>query len=294
MARIEAMMEALMRDRGLTMTPMGSIEREDSGNDGFRDEPGFAMPPLDPINPALAFMGQPSLFSQDASNPTQSLMPAPGSPFGTEQSRIVHVGNRTMPFPAPAEYQQYLLSFFTDVHLSHPCIDEADFRTRGEHMLSNNVVQPRDNHFLALNYIIFASCDALLNTAPADISKPVGWRWSEAADDLLDKKSLLNGDGDLTLIQCVLFQVSLLFTMVLETLACYTELPRADTNHNRHCTTPLLTCQDQLTAQSASLAGLYFSTRCTSSLPGRISPSSKRTSASACSGTCSWRTASSP
>jgi hypothetical protein len=220
MARMEAMMEAVMRDRGLTMTPMGSIEREDSGNDGFRDEPGFPMPPLDPINPALAFMGQPSLFSQDGPNLTQSPMPTPGSPFDTELSRVVHVGNRTMPFPGPAEHQQYLLSFFSDVHLSHPCIDEAEFRTRGEHILSNNVVQPRDNHFLALSYIIFACCDVLLNTAPADASKPVGWRWSEAADNLLDKKSLLNGDGDLTLIQCVLFQVSL-FAMVSENLACH-------------------------------------------------------------------------
>jgi hypothetical protein len=208
MARVEAMMEALMRDRGLTMTPMGSVEREDSGNDGFQDEPAFPMPPLDPINPALAFMGPPSLFSQDASNPVQSPISAPGPPFDSEP-RVVHVGNRTMPFPGPAEYQQYLLSFFTDVHLSHPCIDEADFRTRGEHVLSNNVVQPRDNHFLALNYVIFACCDVLLNTALADARKPAGWRWSEAADDLLDKKSLLNGGGDLTLIQCVLFQVSL-------------------------------------------------------------------------------------
>ena len=199
MARIEAMMEALMRDRGLTMTPAGSVEREDSGSEGFRGDTTFTSLPLDPINPVLAFMGQPSPFSQESSNPAQSTVEPP---------QLVQLGNRTMPFPNPIEYQQRLVSFFTDIHLSHPCIDEAEFRSRSEHMLASAAIQPGETHFLALNYLIFACCDALLNTKKIVLSKPVGWQWLELADDILDKKSLLSGNGDLTLIQCLLFQVS--------------------------------------------------------------------------------------
>ncbi|KAF1829155.1 hypothetical protein BDW02DRAFT_574240 [Decorospora gaudefroyi] len=172
MARIEAMMEALLRDR---------------------DDTAFSMPPLDPINPVLAFMGQ---------QPTQSSPP-----------HLIHLGNRPLPFPSPAEYEHYLSSFFTDVHLSHPCIDEAAFRSRSEQMLASTVIPPAEGHFLALNYIIFACCDVLLNVTPADAGKPIGWRWAEIADHVLDKKSLLGGSGDVTLIQCLLFQ-ALYYTLV--------------------------------------------------------------------------------
>ncbi|KAI2477492.1 CaiA Acyl-CoA dehydrogenase [Pyrenophora tritici-repentis] len=204
MARVEAMMEALMRDRGLTMTPAGSVEREDSGSEGFRGDTAFTGLPLDPINPVLAFMGQPSPFSQESSNPAQSTVEPP---------HLVQLGNRTMPFPNPAEYQQRLMSFFTDIHLSHPCIDEADFRSRSEHMLASPTIQSGESHFLALNYLIFACCDVLLNTKKIGSTKPVGWQWLELADDILDKKSLLSGNGDLTLIQCLLFQ-ALYYTFV--------------------------------------------------------------------------------
>lgn len=216
MARVEAMMEALMRDRGLTMTPMGSVERDDGASDSFRggDAAAFPIPPLDPINPALAFMSQPALFSQEPSNPTSSTMSGPESSLIVEAPHLVHLGGRAMSFPSPTEYQQYLMSFFTDIHLSHPCIDETDFRSRGEHMLANAAIQPEERHFLAFNYIVFACCDALLNVSPHDASKPAGWRWSELADDLLDKKSLVSGNGDLTLIQCVLFQVSSIFVSI--------------------------------------------------------------------------------
>lgn len=217
MARVEAMMEALMRDRGLTVTPMGSVERDD----GVSDAGAFPMPPLDPINPALAFMGQPSLFSQEPASQPPATVLGPEASFSTESPHLVHLGNHAMPFPSPAEYQQYLLSFFTDIHLSHPCIDEADFRSRGEHMLANSAIAPEERHFLALNYIIFACCDVLLNVSPVDPSKPIGGRWSEIADHLLDKKSLLNGSGDLTLIQCVLFQVGSLFIPIAVSIAAH-------------------------------------------------------------------------
>ncbi|RYN32313.1 hypothetical protein AA0115_g3813 [Alternaria tenuissima] len=206
MARIEAMMEALMRDRGLAMTPMGSIEREDNGSDGFRGDAALSVPPLDPINPALAFMGQPSFFSHEPSDSGNSALPGPGPAFNGEPPHLIQVGNKKLPYPSPADYQQYLASFFTDIHLSHPCIDESEFRGRSEHMLASTTIPLQDHQFLALNYSIFACCDILLNVAPIDTGKPKGWRWLELADDLVDKRSLLNGSGDLTLIQCVLFQ----------------------------------------------------------------------------------------
>ncbi|KAF1945138.1 hypothetical protein EJ02DRAFT_339304 [Clathrospora elynae] len=206
MARIETMMEALMRDRGLTMTPIGSIEREDGASDGFRGDAAFSMPALDPINPALAFMGPHSMFNQELPNSTQPAIPALNPPFVAEPSHLIQLGDRALPFPSPEEYQQYLYSFFTDIHLSHPCIDEADFRSHAEHMLASTIIPSGESHFLALNYIIFACCDLLLKVTPADASKPLGWPWSEMADHLLDKKSLLSGGGGLTLIQCLLFQ----------------------------------------------------------------------------------------
>ncbi|KAI4702666.1 hypothetical protein J4E89_010388 [Alternaria sp. Ai002NY15] len=206
MARIEAMMEALMRDRGLTMTPMGSVEREENGSDAFRGDAALSVPPLDPINPALAFMGQPSLFSQESADPAIPVAPGADSPINGDPSHLVQVGNRKLSFPSPADYQQYLASFFTDIHLSHPCIDEPEFRNRSQHMLASTTIPSEDREFLALNYTIFACCDVLLNVAPIDTGKCKGWRWLEMADELVDKRSLLSGCGDLTLIQCVLFQ----------------------------------------------------------------------------------------
>jgi hypothetical protein len=285
MARVEAMMEALMRDRGLTMTPMGSIERDDSGSDGFRGDPAFSMPPLDPINPALVFLGQQPMFPQEPSNPTPAPVQSSGPPFdNTEQPHLVQLGNRTLPFPGPEEYQQYLLSFFTDIHLSHPCIDEADFRSHSEHMLASTIISPSESHFLALNYTIFACCDVLLSVAPTDGSKPRGWRWFELADHVLDKKSLLSGTGGLVLIQCVFYQVSyptLISTSIIENSA------EANTNHPRRYTIPFPICLVSPTTPSALLANSYSSTHYTSSLLGRTSPRPRLTSVYACSGTYS-------
>ena len=259
------------------MTPAGSVEREDSGSDGFRTDMAFNSLPLDPINPVLAFMGQPSPFSQESSNPAQSTVEPP---------HLIHLGSRTMPFPSPVEYQQRLMSFFTDIHLSHPCIDEAEFRSRSEHMLANTTIQPEESHFLALNYLIFACCDVLLNTKKNASSKPVGWQWLEFADDVLDKKSLLSGNGDLTLIQCLLFQVSL--------NSHETALPcRVDTNHTRPCTTPSSTCPVQPTIVLASLPDSSSNTPYTSNPPGPTSLRDKPMSAFACFGTSLSRIASS-
>jgi hypothetical protein len=277
MARIEAMMEALMRDRGLTMTPMGSVEREENGSDGFRGDAALPVPPLDPINPALAFMGQPSLFSHEPSDRGNSALSVPGSPYNVEPTHLIQLGNKKLPYPSPADYQQYLASFFTDIHLSHPCIDEPEFRSRSEHMLANTAIPPEDCQFLALNYTIFACCDILLNVAPIDTGKPKGWRWLELADDLVDKRSLLSGSGDLTLIQCVLFQVRFwtfqAWYMKVDCRRLYTTLTR--------------TCPARLTTLSAPLPDSLFSFLCINSLHGQTSLLHKHTSASVHSGTYS-------
>lgn len=211
MARIEMMMEALMRDRGMTMPPMGSIDRDDNHSDGFRSENAFSMPLLDPINPALAHMGPQPTYSHESPNwtqpsvhyvPTTSICP----------TRNIQLRNRIMPlpFPAPASYQHYMQSFFTDIHLRYPSLDEADFRIRSDSMLAGDYVQTHDTYLLALNYIIFACCDILLDqAAPSNDTKPRGWQWCELVNGLVDKDALLIGGMDLTLIQLLLFQVSL-------------------------------------------------------------------------------------
>lgn len=279
MARIEAMMEALMRDRGLTMTPMGSVEREENGSDTFRGDAALPVPPLDPINPALAFMGQPSLFSQESADPAN---PGAGSPINTEH--LIQVGNKKVPFPSPADYQQYLASFFTDIHLSHPCIDEPEFRSRSQHMLASTTVSSEDREFLALNYTIFACCDVLLNVALIDTGKPKGWRWLEMADEIVDKRSLLSGGGDLTMMQCALFQVGFRVSP--------TWWPQIDSR--RPSTTPTQTCPVRPTTLLVPLPDSHSSRACINSPRGRISQPFKHTNASARFGTYSSKTASSP
>jgi hypothetical protein len=202
MARVEAMMEALMQERGLSFTPSGSIERGDDASEGFRSETTFSMPMpiLDPIHPALQQMGHAS--------PEQTLAPTiPMDPLlGSDMMPSVRVENRNMPFPDPARYQQYVASFFGDVHLRHPCVDEVEFNARVQSLMTSGIAEKNDVHFLALCYLLFACCDVLLEKSPSS-HKPPGSNWYELADSIIDKKALLRG-GDWTLIQCLLFQVS--------------------------------------------------------------------------------------
>jgi len=200
MARLEAMMEALMQERGLAFTPSGSIEREDNGSDGFRSETAFSMPMLDPIHPGLQQLGQPS--------PEQTLAPSvPVDPLlGTDTMPSIRLGNRDMPFPDPARYQQYVASFFGDLHLRHPCVDEVEFNARVQQLMTTRIAEQNDVHFLALCYLLFACCDVLVETSSRS-QKPSGLHWYQLADSIVDKRSLLSG-GDVTFVQCLLFQVS--------------------------------------------------------------------------------------
>jgi hypothetical protein len=114
MARMEAMLELLMQERGLVFPPNGGLEREDSI--GFRSESAFPMPLLDPIHPALEHMTQQS--------------PAEDPVFASDASSFVRAGNQNLPFPDSARYKQYVSQFFNDIHPRHPCIRKPDFISR--------------------------------------------------------------------------------------------------------------------------------------------------------------------
>ncbi|KAF2124088.1 hypothetical protein P153DRAFT_371394 [Dothidotthia symphoricarpi CBS 119687] len=202
MARIETMMEALIHERGMSMTPGGGIEREENGSDA-----AFSMPALDPIHPALASMGlQSSLALMPSDMMRRSISAATPS--------TICMGSRALTFPPSQDYHNYLQVFFADFHPFHPCIDEAQFRIRSEHMLASSDLQHTDSCFLALHYIIFACCDILLHVAPpatTNSNSVPGWQWFQIADELAGKRSLA-GRGDLSLLQFLLFQ-TLYFTL---------------------------------------------------------------------------------
>ena len=69
MARVEAMMEALLQERSMTMTPSRSMDRDDSGNNVAM------LPLLDPVNPALTLMDQGSQITQPHNEVTSSIDP---------------------------------------------------------------------------------------------------------------------------------------------------------------------------------------------------------------------------
>jgi hypothetical protein len=204
MARMEAMMEALMHERSMTFPPSAAMEREDSV--GFRSDTAFSMPILDPIHPALDQMApqSPELMQHPVLASEPIIIPG--------ASVLVRAGNQNTPFPDPDRYQQYVAQFFSDIHVRHPCVDEADFNARTQRVVTNGATEPGDIHFLALCYAVFACCDVVSAIGPSDDDKPRGWHWVQLADSLVDKKLLLSGSEDLTLIQYLLYQVCIVYS----------------------------------------------------------------------------------
>ncbi|KAJ4340612.1 hypothetical protein N0V95_007437 [Ascochyta clinopodiicola] len=183
MARVEAMMEALLHDRAMTATPNASLERAESASDVVMST-SMSMPILDTINPTLALLD-----------------PLLGTDITT-----LRLGNRTLVFPTPAAYQGYVDSFFRELQCFHPCVDEQAFRLRGENVLSKPEVHQDDVCFLALNYIIFAWHDASIETTgPNPNNKPAGWHWLQLADDIVGSRQLY-GQGDVSLAQFLVFK----------------------------------------------------------------------------------------
>ncbi|KAF2623492.1 hypothetical protein BU25DRAFT_375634 [Macroventuria anomochaeta] len=196
MARVEAMMQALLQERAMYTTPNGSMERDESGNDT-----AMSMPMLDPINPALALLGQ----LPQTSHPQEGTTPAIDPLLDTDTITL-RVGNRGLVFPAPIVYQGYINTFFRELQIFHPCVDEQLFRVRSEHVLAKAEVHPDDTCFLALNYVIFALHDVLTKTTePSPDNKLAGWHWLQLADDVVGMRQLY-GHGDLSLAQFLLFK----------------------------------------------------------------------------------------
>jgi hypothetical protein len=195
MARVESMMEALLQERALYASPHRSMERDDSGSDM-----AMSMPMLDLMSPRSTLPNQVApqlLHFQDAIDPL----------LGTNTSSL-RMGSQTVIFPAPNVYQDYIDSFFRELQIFHPCVDEQLFRTRSEGMLAAAEVLPSDVCFLGLNYIIFALCAASFEAnRPVCDNTPDGWHWLQLADDVVGKRQLY-GQGDISLAHYLVLKVS--------------------------------------------------------------------------------------
>lgn len=202
MARVEAMLDALIRDRGVVLTPPdGSLERGEPSNDGLKSESPFTL-----IQPDLVELG--------GQNPEQTVAPpalVDQPPSSFQAPVAVRVGAQMLSFPGPAQYQQYVAQFFGDIHLRYPCIDEPVFHAHTERVVTSGLTDPSDHHFLALSYIVFACCDALHVPTASSSSKnaPPGWRWFRFSCSLQAESLYKEGD-DLFLTQFLFFQVRLL------------------------------------------------------------------------------------
>jgi hypothetical protein len=203
MARIEAMMEALVQERGIAFTPRTSIEREPSPQDGYHHD-------IDAFAANLVPVSNQADFAHDhAESRPQHTIPGHTTP-SAHSSTTIHIEERNMylQFPNPAGYQQYLEYFFAEVNPWHPCVIEDDFRKRSEEMMLLPSVPITEINFVALNYLIFACVDILTGrTFPEENSKPPGWHWYQTAQGLVGERKL-SGSGDLSLIQVVILEVS--------------------------------------------------------------------------------------
>lgn len=214
MARIEGMMETLIREgSGIGTTPRGSIEREDTVSEGFTadvhfgasmESSGMNATPGRQHHQPLPQVQQPQQ-QQPAYQPleivAQHCIPTPSPPASLGMTISVQVGSRSLVFPDANDYSKYIDFFFADVNHSHSCINEAEFRIYSEKINPSRPIQPNDVCFLALNYIIFAVVDILIDTASVrQTNRPPGWQWFQIAEDLIGKRKL-SGRGDLRLLQ---------------------------------------------------------------------------------------------
>jgi hypothetical protein len=133
---------------------------------------------------------------------------ASSSGSSREPASTIRVGARSLPFPSRVEYAKYIDFFFEDINPCHSVINESEFRIRSNKLLAIESVGRSDVCFLALNYIIFASSDLLVDTTPAtEKSRLPGCQWFLAANELVGKRKI-SGRGDLSLIQFLMFEVS--------------------------------------------------------------------------------------
>jgi len=206
MARIEGMMESLIQERGVSATPRGSLERDEAISDGLLSEAAMQAA-SDLFGPTLAPARRASskLASPERTRHSISVM-SPSN--GADSPATIRVGSTNFSFPHPADYQRYMDFLFNDLNLYYPCINEADFRMRSEHMLAAQTIHSSDICLLALHYIVFACADIAVDSFPVSVgAKPPGWHWIQAATDLAGQREL-SGRGDLSLIQYLVLKVS--------------------------------------------------------------------------------------
>ncbi|PSN75475.1 hypothetical protein BS50DRAFT_671616 [Corynespora cassiicola Philippines] len=202
MARIEGMMESLIHDRSVAFTPRGSMERDEA----MSVSESLYHAPLEPFNPQLASQ-RPSLsFPRDSPERIRHSMSATSPSSSADSVATIRVGPRSLAFPSPVDYAKYIDFYFADINPTHPCINEADFRARSERVLGARSIHPTDVCFLALNYIVFAVSDILVDATPPGVnSRPPGWQWFQLADELVGKRQL-SGRSDLSLIQFLIWE----------------------------------------------------------------------------------------
>ena len=148
----------------------------------------------------------PSLVS--AADVHQVGTPGASSSSG-ESASSIRIGARSFVFPTREKYASYIDFFFDDINPCHSCVNEVDFRGRSQRLLACDVVDRSENCFLALNYIIFACSDILVNVVAAEERRPLaGWQWFLVADELVGKRKL-SGRGDLSLVQFLVYEVSI-------------------------------------------------------------------------------------
>jgi hypothetical protein len=184
MLRMEGLMESFMQERGATVTPRMSMERDDSIGESFQSD--FTM-----------------LGASEASFP--NFTNGRQASFQAESLPTVCVGSRSFPFPNPTDYQKSVDFFFADLTHYYHCLNEADFRMKSEKMLAGRQIPPVHSSFLALNYMVLACVNIALETQATLHCKPSGWQWFQAADDLVGKK-LMAGHSDFNLIQYLILK----------------------------------------------------------------------------------------
>ncbi|KAF2870375.1 fungal-specific transcription factor domain-containing protein [Massariosphaeria phaeospora] len=208
MARIEGMMESLVQDRAGNMTPGGSMEREDTASDYYQAD-GALHVPVDMFHANLSSSKNHFSFPHESPDHARPSLSA-ASPLNSAELHTLQLDEQTLPFPSPLEYQKYVDFFFANINPYTPCVNEAEYRARNERMLLASVVHASEASFLALNYIMFACSDFLADMAPPDTqSKPPGWQWLELADEIIGKRTV-RGQGDLCLLQCLIYEASYL------------------------------------------------------------------------------------
>lgn len=156
MARIENMMESLMLERGMTLTPRISMERDAAASERLHAD--FLMQIAGEASMSFPSATQPELALGSPERMRHSIT-AVSPASSADPTATLRVGTRIIAFPNPIEYQRLLGVFFEDIAPYYPCVNELDFRTGSEKLLSAPSIQAADISLLALNYIVFACCE---------------------------------------------------------------------------------------------------------------------------------------